>query len=138
MIETIRAATLGETAEILSLWQVADAVPSRTDDPEGIQRLLEKDPGALLIATADGKIVGTVIAGFDGWRGLMYRLAVLPEYRRRGIATELIEAGERRLRDVGGRRISAIIMLEHADAVATWESNGYVEDTRVGRWFKNL
>ena len=138
MTETIRAATLGETAEILSLWQSAEAVPSATDDPDGIQRLLEKDPGALLVATADGKIVGTVIAAFDGWRGLMYRLAVLPEYRRRGIATDLIAAGEHRLRDVGARRISAIIMLEHADAVATWETNDYVEDTRVGRWFKNL
>src|SRR5205823_8996539 len=115
VVDTIRAATLGETAEILSLWQSAEAVPSATDDPDGIQRLLDKDPGALLVATADGKIVGTVIAAFDGWRGLMYRLAVLPEYRRRGIATDLIAAGERRLRDVGARRISAIIMLEHAD-----------------------
>jgi len=138
LTETIRAATLGETAEILSLWRSADAVLSRTDDPDGIQRLLEKDPGALLVAIVDGKIAGTLIAAFDGWRGAMYRLAVLPDRRRRGIATELIAAGEHRLRDLGARRITAIIMTQHPDAVAAWEENGYEEDVRVGRWFKNL
>jgi ribosomal protein S18 acetylase RimI-like enzyme len=135
---TIRAASLGDTAEVLSVWRSADAVPSATDDPQGIERLLERDPGALLTAIVDEQIVGTLVAAFDGWRGSMYRLAVLPDFRRLGIGGALISAGERRLRDLGARRLSALIMRDHPEAVSIWEMCGYARDARMGRWIKTV
>jgi ribosomal protein S18 acetylase RimI-like enzyme len=62
-----------------------------------VLRLLAADPGALLVAEADGRIVGALIAASDGWRASMYRLAVDRKYRRRGIAQRLIACGEARL-----------------------------------------
>jgi ribosomal protein S18 acetylase RimI-like enzyme len=134
----IRAASLGDTAEVLSVWQTADIAPSTTDDPLGIERLLERDPGALLVAIVDKRIVGTLIAAFDGWRGSMYRLAVLPLLRQHGVGGALVAAGERRLLDLGARRLSALIINENLEAVSLWEMCGYTQDPRMGRWIKTV
>jgi ribosomal protein S18 acetylase RimI-like enzyme len=69
-------------------------------------------------------VVGTIIAGWDGWRANVYRLAALPSARRRGIALRLVAEAERRLAAKGARRISAIVMSEHDPAVALWLAAG--------------
>jgi ribosomal protein S18 acetylase RimI-like enzyme len=61
----------------------------------------------LVVAEADGTLVATVIGAWDGWRGNIYRLAVLPAYRRRGIARAPVAEADRMLRQMGARRISA-------------------------------
>jgi ribosomal protein S18 acetylase RimI-like enzyme len=134
----IRAGSSTDVAAVLALWRRADAAPSVSDDVDGVMTLLERDPDALLLAERDGALVGTLIAGFDGWRGTLARLAVDPEYRRRGIATALLLAGENRLRSLGARRVSAIVMSEHDHAVGFWSAVGYARDERVGRFVKNL
>ena len=63
------------------------AEPTSTDSSEAVAVLLARDPGALIVAEADGEIVGSVVAGWDGWRGSVYRLAVAERYRRAGLGT---------------------------------------------------
>src|SRR5207249_1343409 len=109
-----------------------------TDDPESIVLLLERDPDALIVAETDGRIAGTLIAGWDGWRGGFYRLAVRPGERRKGIARRLVEEGEGRLRELGARRISAIVISEHDHATGFWSATGYERDPRMVRYVKDL
>ena len=123
---------------MLELWRQAEAVPSVSDDPAGLAVLLETSGDALLVAEADGRLVGTIIAGWDGWRGNLYRLAVLPTARRRGIALLLVAEAERRLTGKGARRLSALVMSEHDPAVALWLAAGYHHDHRVGRYVRTL
>ncbi len=135
----VRPAGTGDAAAVLELWRVADAVPSATDDPPSLELLLARAPEGLLVAeTDDAAIIGSVIAVFDGWRANLYRLAVHPGHRRRGVATALVADAERRLRDAGGRRISALVVHDHADAVACWAALGYEPDRRVTRSVKTL
>lgn len=135
----VRPAGTGDAAAVLELWRVADAVPSATDDPPALELLLARAPEGLLVAeTDDAAIIGSVIAVFDGWRANLYRLAVHPGHRRRGVATALVADAERRLRDAGGRRISALVVHDHADAVACWAALGYEPDRRVTRSVKTL
>jgi ribosomal protein S18 acetylase RimI-like enzyme len=129
---------LEEISEVLELWREAGSVPSVSDDPASLERLLETSEDALLVAEVDGRMVGTVIAGWDGWRANFYRLAVRPSARRRGIALRLVAEAERRLAAKGARRLSAIVMSEHDPAVALWLAAGYHHDTRVGRYVRTL
>ncbi len=105
---TIRAAKRAEVPAVLELWRQAAAFPSVTDDERGLLALLDQDQQSLLVAERDAEIVGAVIAGWDGWRGNLYRLAVHDRHRRHGIGRALVTEAERHLRARGARRVSAL------------------------------
>jgi len=134
----LRAGTVADIDALPALWKRAEAGPSTTETADDVRRLLERGPDALLVADADGEIVGSLIAGWDGWRGTFYRLAVDPAHRRRGLATWLVRAGEERLRALGARRLNAIVESEEADAMAFWASAGYELQQARSRFVKNL
>ena len=139
MIE-IRPCRLHECAQVLALWERAGAIPSPTDTLEEVTRLVRDHADYLLVAIQQGAVVGSVIAGWDGWRGNIYRLAVAPEARRRGLAQRLVQEAARALRARGARRISALVERHEAHAVGFWDAladSGWRRDERMLRYIKN-
>jgi ribosomal protein S18 acetylase RimI-like enzyme len=125
----------------LELWREAQATPSRTDSFEDLVNLIRSHPGSALVATEHGRLVGSIIAGWDGWRGHIYRLAVLPVDRRRGIGTLLMAAAEKSLEAKGARRISILVEREDDQAVEFWRSlspDGLELDARMIRFIKDI
>jgi ribosomal protein S18 acetylase RimI-like enzyme len=133
---TIRNATEDDISSVLGLWAAAGSLPSVSDTPEGLARLLATDPQALLVAELEGVLVGSLIAVWDGWRGSFYRLAVSPEHRRRGLATMLLREGERRLCERGAVRLTAIVAEDEAGAMAFWQAAGYERQLHRARFVR--
>lgn len=103
--------------------------------------LIRSRPASVLVARDEDHLVGTVIAGWDGWRGHIYRLVVSPDHRRRGIATSLMAAAEKILIRMGACRISILVERQDAQAVEFWKSlnpDGLVLDARMIRYIKNI
>lgn len=134
----VRPGFVRDIPGVLELWHEAGAVPSATDDVDGLTALLAHDPGALIVADEDGRIVGSLIVGWDGWRGAFHRLAVSTDRRRAGVAKQLVEEGEQRLKALGARRSAAVVVSQHDYAVRFWESLGYEADGWATRYVKNV
>jgi ribosomal protein S18 acetylase RimI-like enzyme len=120
----LRLATADDIADVLAFWRES-AEPTSTDSDEVLASLIDRDPGALIVAVTDGRIVGTVIAGWDGWRGSIYRLAVGPDQRRSGLGQALLHAAEDRLAGLGARRLHAIVVESNDVAVAFWTASDW-------------
>jgi ribosomal protein S18 acetylase RimI-like enzyme len=134
---TIREGRADEADEVLAVWRAAGSAPSVTDSAEHVRAVVASDHAWLLVAEEDDRIAGTLIVAWDGWRGHLYRMAVLPELRRRGIATTLVRAGEERLRAAGAKRLAAIVVDEGEQAGGFWSAVGYSHQAGARRFTKN-
>jgi ribosomal protein S18 acetylase RimI-like enzyme len=103
--------------------------------------VVSENADLFLVAESDSCIVGMIIGGWDGWRGNIYRLVVLPAYQRKGIARALVLEIEHRLVAKGARRLTLYVEHEHPDAVGFWDflaAQGYSRNSRVLRYVKTL
>ncbi|TML42868.1 MAG: GNAT family N-acetyltransferase [Actinobacteria bacterium] len=133
---TIRAAGLSDARAVLALWREADAEATHTDNVESLSRLIGHNSQALIVAEEGGQIVGSVIAGWDGWRGSIYRLAVAPARRRRGIGTRMLHQAESLLAAAGATRSQAIVVEPDGSAIAFWRASGWEQQTDRVRFVK--
>jgi ribosomal protein S18 acetylase RimI-like enzyme len=134
----LRTGRVDDVDDVLAFWRRAEASLSSTESAADVEGLLARDPEALILAESEGEVVGSLIVGWDGWRGTFYRLVVDPAHRRRGLASTLVRAGEERLRALGGHRLNAIVETHEADAMAFWAAAGYELQTSRSRFVKNL
>lgn len=134
---SIREGRTEDTPALLEFWAAAGENAARPgDDAELVENLLRRDPKSLLVAESAGAIVGTIIAGWDGWRGHLYRLAVDPDSRGRGIGRLLVKAAEDRLRSLGAIRFDAMVLSGNALGEVAWEAMGYLPQEDWTRWVR--
>ncbi len=124
----IREFRMGDDfAAAIRLWSSAGSGirVGPSDAPVELEKKLQRDPDLFLVAEADGVLVGTVIGGFDGRRGLIYHLAVNPAYRAQGVGTRLMDEVEARLRAKGCTRCYLFVTPENTEAMRYYEKRGW-------------
>jgi GNAT superfamily N-acetyltransferase len=123
---------------VLAFWKLAAEDAHRpTDSEAALRAVIARDPDALVLAhDEDGDLVGTVIAGWDGWRCHLYRLAVAPGRRRQGIGRLLLDHAERRFAALGGTRADAMVLGDNDLAHHAWAARGYTPQPQWQRWVK--
>ena len=135
----LRSATVADVDGLLGLWrEAAENAGRAADTHEAVTALLSRDPDAVIMAEQDGELVGSVIAGWDGWRCHLYRLAVRPAWRRRGVGSALLRAAEDRFKAVGAARADAMVLDGNDLGQSLWRASGYRRQDDWRRWVKGL
>jgi len=111
---------------VRSLWENAGSgiQLSPSDQPKEIQKKLERDPDLFLVAEEEGRIVGVVLGGFDGRRGMVYHLAVDPARRQGGLGRTLMEELEARLRSKGCLKYYLLVTHDNQGALDFYQQFG--------------
>lgn len=115
---------------LVRLWsEVFVDDPPRNEPGRMIDNKLSVQPELLLLAEDEGRLVGAVMAGFDGTRGWIHHLAVDPAHRKLGIGTSLIDAAMEGLRALGCPKVNLQVRAANSGAVAFYRALGFqVED----------
>jgi ribosomal protein S18 acetylase RimI-like enzyme len=117
---------------VVQLWRSVFAYSSPHNDPvDVIRHKLAYQRELFFVATLNGTVVGTIMGGYDGHRGWMYTLAVLPECQGRGIGTALILHTERELAARDCAKINLQVLATNADVVPMYEKLGYRVEERI-------
>jgi ribosomal protein S18 acetylase RimI-like enzyme len=134
---TARPCRVSDIPAVLDLWaRSTDATTG--DNPRALRLRLRRDRNLFVLAVDGRRVIGSLVGGWDGWRGTMARLAVDPVYRRRGVARLLVRRVERELRAMGAVRVSCLVLDENRRARAFWKSAGYAHDRETVRYRKDL
>ena len=129
---TVRAYAERDRDEVVALWnRVFADDPPRNAPERVIERKLGTQPDLFLVAERRGAVVGTVLGGYDGFRGWVYHLAVDPEHRRGGIGRELMHEIERRLRTLGCPKINLQVRAHNSGVRAFYEQLGWSVEAHI-------
>jgi ribosomal protein S18 acetylase RimI-like enzyme len=116
---------------VIRLWLECGLVVPHNDPRRDIERKLEVNAEWFVVGTLDGSVVATCMAGYEGHRGWINYLAVSPSFRRRGLATKMMEHAERILKAAGCPKINLQIRTSNDEVIRFYEAIGYRVDPVV-------
>ena len=124
----IRPFSLSDTDAVIEVWRLSGLLRPSNDPRKDIARKLKVRPDLFLVGVLDAEVVATAMAGYDGHRGWINYLGVLPKYQRRGYARRLLEEAERLLRLEGCPKINLQVIASNAQAIAFYGRIGFIQD----------
>jgi len=125
MIST-REFVIDDYDQAVALWNLVEGVEvAEGDSKEEIRVYLQRNPDLSRIAEADGTMVGAVLCGHDGRRGLIYHLAVDPAHHGKGIGKRLVQECLAHLREAGITRALILVASDNPRGHSFWLRNGW-------------
>ena len=136
----IKVMTINDYEELFELWQNTANMGLRSldDSKEGISCFLKRNPNTNFVVYEDGQLVGAILCGHDGRRGYIYHTVVLPDYRRRGIASSLVESAIAALQKEGITRVCLNVMETNEQGKKFWISKGWEKKDFLGFSSKSI
>jgi ribosomal protein S18 acetylase RimI-like enzyme len=117
---------------VVDLWRKCNLVVPQNDPVEDIQRKLVFQPDLFFVALLDGKVIGSIMVGYEGHRGWMNYLAVLPEHQRRGYGRKLVEKAVDELKRLGCLKVNLQVRKSNVSVVEFYKHLGFKDDDVVG------
>ena len=129
----IRKFKIEDYEAVISLWKVSEIPykPRGRDTHDKIRKEITKETAIFLVAEINGQVVGSVLGTHDGRKGWINRLAVAPEFRKRGIARLLLKEVEDKLYNLGIEIIACLIEDYNHGSMDFFQHAGYTKHTDI-------
>ena len=123
----IRKMVIDDYDEVYAFWISCTGMGLNNldDSKEGINRFLKRNPDTCFVAECDNQIIGAILVGNDGRRGYIYHTSVAPQYRKQGIARQLVEAAIQELKQCGINKVALVVFNKNENGNAFWEKLGF-------------
>ena len=137
---TIRVMTIQDYDAVYDLWihTPGMGLNSTDDSREGIAFYLKRNPETCFVAEENGKIIGVILSGHDGRRGFIHHTAVLPDYRKQGIASSLVNHAMNALEKQGIHKVALVVFEKNQIGNAFWEHIGFTDRSDLTYRNKNI
>jgi ribosomal protein S18 acetylase RimI-like enzyme len=133
----IRSFAITDQAQVEELWTIVFPNDPPHNKPSlMIQSKLTVQPELFFVAVHAEKIVGTVLAGFDGVRGWIHHLAVLPEYRKNRIGEKLMRTAIEELKKIGCPKVNLQVRTTNLGVIEFYKSIGFKQDDVISLGLK--
>jgi ribosomal protein S18 acetylase RimI-like enzyme len=116
---------------VVDLWHQCGLVVPPNDPVEDIQKKLEFQPELFFVALVDRQLVGSIMVGYEGHRGWINYLAVLPTCQERGYGRKLVDRAIAELRETGCLKINLHVRSANASVVEFYKHLGFEEEERI-------
>ena len=117
---------------IVDLWRKCNLTVPQNDPVEDIQRKLVFQPELFFVALFGGKVIGSIMVGYEGHRGWLNYMAVLPEHQRQGYGRKLAEKAVDELKRLGCLKVNLQVRKSNVSVVEFYKHLGFKDDDVVG------
>ena len=131
----IRVMTADDYDGIAEVWKNHRGTNPVDDSREGFEKYIRRNPATSFVAEDNGMIIGTILAGHDGRRGLFHHVSILPEYQMQGIGRMLVEAAVEALRNEGITKVLMVVFKDNDNGNEFWEHMGFT--VREDLYYRN-
>ena len=128
----VRPYELTDMTAVVRLWETCFPDDPPWNEPmDVLRRKLTVQPELLLVCLSNGRLVGTVLAGFDGFRSWVNKVATAPDFQRRGVASRLMAVAEAELTKLGCPKLNIQVRCGNDAAIGFYKSLGYTVEPRI-------
>ena len=121
-----RLMNIGDYEQAYALWILCgNGLNDKDDSREGIDKYLKRNPNTSFVAVCEGKVVGVILCGHDGRRGIIQHACVSPDHRREGIGQKLVELALDALDKEGITKVLLVAFKKNEGGNKFWESQGF-------------
>lgn len=120
-----------DTGAVIDLWRRGRLLRPWNNPHEDIRRKLAVNDDLFLVAEEEGRVVGSIMGGYDGHRGSIFYLAVDPDHRNHGWGAALVEEVERRLLERGCPKINLQVRTDNEDAIGFYLRQGFAREELI-------
>ena len=123
---TYRLMTIDDYQQAYDLWiECGNGLNDKDDSREGIDKYLKRNPNTSFVAVCEQKVVGVILCGHDGRRGIIQHACVSPDHRREGIGQKLVDLALEALKEEGITKVLLVVFKKNEGGNAFWESQGF-------------
>lgn len=117
--------------QVVNLWEQCNLFVPQNDPHEDIRKKIEFQPNLFFVGTVNDEVIVSIMVGYEGHRGWINYMAVLPEYQNKGCGHQIVNKGIAELKKMGCLKVNLQVRENNKDVIEFYENLGFSNDRVV-------